>query len=489
MGSEERTLKKEEEDAEESLRASFRQEDIMTEFSRYARSRRVTNPRVNMFQLPQTDMSIKATRELPISPSTPSIEPIHFEFESQGFLDLDRSYVELELRIMKSDGNAMVIGDVMVLANNLAHTLFKQIDVRLNGTLITPQSALYHQQAFIETLLNNDKEDVDTLLVPQFYYDALDVPDDGEPDEFTANSLDDATPHAAYTALSDSHKAVVAARRVFLGGVRVTLRFTPSLEVFRLGRLLRPNVQVQMDMYLNPPSMWTIRHNGAATLRMTQDDLKARLIVKQVSLEDSVETTLRKKYLTGVKSVYPTVRGEVRSFVHPANSRNFECQNPFGKVIPNRLVIAMTKQTANNGEVTVNPFNYGLFNMSSIKTLVGGEEYPYQTLQVNHNNGLKDRVMFHRFLEASGCMTRGTGNLIERKDYGHGKKANLIVFDLTANQHPDSPVLNPELKGDLRIKIDFGANPPENLTVLVYGEFENVMEITGPGVVSYNVHE
>lgn len=461
----------------------------MTEFSRYARSRRATNPRLNMFQLPQTDMSIKATRELPISPSSAAIEPIHFEFESQGFLDLDRSYVELELRMMKSDGNALVIGDVMVLANNLAHTLFKQINVRLNGTLITPQSALYHQQAFIETLLNNDKEDVDTLLAPQLYYDALDVPDDGEPGEFTANSLDDATPHDHYTALSDSHKAVVAARKIFLGGNRVILRFTPSLEVFRLGRLLRPNVQVQMDMYLNPPAVWTIRHAGAGTLRMTQEDLKARLIVKQVSLDESVETTLRKKYLTGVKSVYPTVCGEVRSFVHPNNSRNFECQNPYGKVIPNRLVIGIIKQTASNGDVTENPFNYGLFNMSSIKTLVGGEEYPYQTLEVNHNNGQKDRAMYHRFLEASGCMVRGKGNLIERKDYGYGKKGNLIVFDLTANQNPDSPVLNPELKGDLRIKIDFGANPPENLTVLVYGEFENVMEITGPGVVSYNVHE
>lgn len=461
----------------------------MTEFSRYARSRKVTNPKLGMFQLPPTDMSIKTTRELPISPSSASIEPIHFEFESQGFLDLDRSYIELELRMVKTDGNALAIGDVLVLANNLAHTLFKQIDVRLNGTLITPQTATYHQQAFIETVLNNDKEDVHTLLNPQLYYDALDVPDDGEDGEFTANSLDDATPHADYEALSPSHKAVVAARKIFVGGNRVILRFTPSLEVFRLGRLLRPNVHIQMDMYLNTPSMWTIRHNGAAELRMTSEDLKARFMVKQVSLDESVETKLRAKYLSGVKSVYPTVRGEVRTFVHQDNSQNFECQNPFGKVIPNRLVIALLKQIANNGAVTTNPFNYGLFNLKTIKTLVGGEEYPYQTLEVNHNNGLKDRRKYHRFLEASGCMTRGKGNLVVEKDYGFGKKGNLMVFDLTANQNPDTPVLNPELKGDLRVKIDFGANPPTNLTVLVYGEFENVMEITGPGLVSYNVHE
>ena len=39
----------------------------------------------------------------------------------------------------------------MGLANNLAHTLFKQINVRLNGTLISPQTDTYHLKAYIET--------------------------------------------------------------------------------------------------------------------------------------------------------------------------------------------------------------------------------------------------------------------------------------------------------------------------------------------------
>lgn len=50
-------------------------------------------------------------------------------------------------------------------------------------------------------------------------------------------------------------------------------------------------------------------------------------------------------------------------------------------------------------------------------------------------------------------------------------------------------MLNFELKGDLCIFIRFGVNFFENLIVLVYGEFENVMEIIGFGVVFYNVYE
>ena len=54
----------------------------------------------------------------------------------------------------------------MGLANNLAHTLFKQINVRLNGTLISPQTDTYHYKAYIEALLNHDRDDGESILTP-----------------------------------------------------------------------------------------------------------------------------------------------------------------------------------------------------------------------------------------------------------------------------------------------------------------------------------
>ena len=71
-------------------------------------------------------------------------------------------------------------------------------------------------------------------------------------------------------------------------------------------------------------------------------------------------------------------------------------------------------------------------------------------------------------------------------DWGHDKKVNLFVFDTTAYKSLDSPILNPKLSGDVRLVIDFGANPGENLTVLVYGEFENIVEIDGRGTMIYD---
>ena len=64
----------------------------------------------------------------------------------------------------------------------------------------------------------------------------------------------------------------------------------------------------------------------------------------------------------------------------------------------------------------------------------------------------------------------------------------MFVFDNTGNGCLDSPVLNPKKTGELCVVIDFGANPEDNLTVILYGKFENLTEINNGGVITYDVY-
>ena len=179
-----------------------------------------------------------------------------FQVDPQGdFIDLNESFFEVELTVRKDNNTNLLMADLIGLANNLAHTLFKQINVRLNGTLISPQTDTYHYKVYIGTLLNHDRDNGETILTPNGWYNSLDVPDDGDAGEFTANKLDRATPHADYVALDAQHKAEVDGRIQFLDGKAVTMRFKPYLEVFHLSKLLVPGVQIQMDMYFNAPSL------------------------------------------------------------------------------------------------------------------------------------------------------------------------------------------------------------------------------------------
>ena len=99
------------------------------------------------------------------------INPAEFQVDPQyDYVDLSRSYFELELTLKKNGANNVAAAD------NLAHSSFKQISVRLNGTLISPQTEKYHYNAYLETLLNYDREDEETVLKPQGWYSGIDLP-------------------------------------------------------------------------------------------------------------------------------------------------------------------------------------------------------------------------------------------------------------------------------------------------------------------------
>ena len=400
----------------------------MTDMIPHARSAGVRNPYLNMFKVPPTDLSMSSRRFVRINPFNVGINPVTFQVDPQeDFIDLKESYFEVELTVKKDDATNLLAADVMGLVNNLAHTLFKQINVRLNGTLISPQTDTYHLKAFIETILNHDRDDGKTILTPEGWYNDLDVPDDGDGDEYTANMLNPA--HADFEALSDEKKALSLSRVQFLDGGSVTMRFRPYLEVFQLSKLLVPGVQLQIDMYFNDPAVWTMRWAGVRTLRLTQADVNVRLFLAQVRVTPSVYREIVDDMKDAGKiAAYPTVRGEIRTYSHPNDNRHFESNNPFHNQIPNRLVVALMEQAAFNGDITKNPFTFKTFNVSTIKQLIRGEEYPYETLELQHDGTSKDQRGYYRFLRATGCLCRRKGNMVLKDNWDMPRDALCLYL-------------------------------------------------------------
>ena len=56
-------------------------------------------------------------------------------------------------------------------ANNFLHTLFKQVDVYLNGKQVTPAIGTYPYRAYFETLLNYDVSAKESQLTSALYYE------------------------------------------------------------------------------------------------------------------------------------------------------------------------------------------------------------------------------------------------------------------------------------------------------------------------------
>ena len=213
----------------------------------------VMSSTLQLFKKPETDYSIDSYRMVTIQPTTTGINPMEFIVPKlESFVDLNRSYFTMELQMKKSDGGNWVANESLWPANNLAHTIIKQIDLYLNGTLISPQSDTYHYKAYLQTLTNFDTKDGRTMLRPQGWFNVI-----NPPDQWTANNVDTASNsgagHADYKALAANTKLLLAnmtAETAELAGGKVRQYvFKPYLEVFHTGKALVPGVEIKMKFH------------------------------------------------------------------------------------------------------------------------------------------------------------------------------------------------------------------------------------------------
>ena len=157
--------------------------------------------------------------------------------------------------------------------------------------------------------------------------------------------------------------------------------------------------------------------------------------------------------------------------------------------VPDRMIVGLLDSRGFNGDLEYYPFAFQKFGMIRIRQVIDSEEYPYPTLELNGANGRKDLLGYHRFLEVSGSLLNHRPSMIQPSEWGQDKNCTLFAFNNIPNGEADVPGhRNPRQGGNVRLEIDFRANPNKNLTVVVWGKFENVFQIDDKKRVFHGVH-
>ena len=115
-----------------------------------------------------------------------------------------------------------------------------------------------HYKAYLETLLNYDREDGERVLKPQGWYNGIDLPA-----TLTANNVDTATNagagHNDFQRLSANQQANLKLMKEeqanYKEGKTHVLRFTPYIKVFHFNKLLVPSIQNGIHTYFNQPNL------------------------------------------------------------------------------------------------------------------------------------------------------------------------------------------------------------------------------------------
>ena len=462
---------------------------------------------LNFFRVPPVDFRFEARRYVHYRPVYQGIEPITFHVPAtDDYMDIKEAKLIIKVRLKHASSShtglkmptSRAISDAndtrnCVIVNNFAHTIIKQFNVKFNGILLTEQTNLYHYLSYFATLLNYSLQEGESLLAPQGWVNgALNA--DAEITVATADSdkILDSDVTDSYKKLEEMTKKTVIEKKWF------TFVMKPYIPVMQVGGFLIPGTSVEMELYLNPNTIYLYGSANKGSLSakkfptISQEDIEVTLVIPKMTLNASVFNQLQTERQMAKKAItYPVGRTSIRTFSIPSGNTSWEQDDVFLNKMPDRVILAMVHTDAYNGDFDRYPFAFERFGVTSVRQTVNGEEYPYKTLELSNESGNKDStdyLGYERFLQASGVYREKKIPMVQPGDWGEGKTTTLFMFNNVPSGYADDPAhRNPQQSGNVRYKINFASATSNNITVLVWSEYETLLEINHEGALRYNI--
>ena len=414
-----------------------------------------TKSELDLFSVPPTQTSMEHGSWVEYHPLTTVSDgsPIEFDVSGTGddYIDFANTMLYVKAKITKMDGTDLDAGAVVGPVNLFLHSLFSQVDISLNGTLITSSTNTYPYRAMLETLLSYGEDAKKSQLTSAFYY------------KDTAGHMNS----TSFEGANIIHG--LAKRRSLTADSRVVdMMGRIHADMFFQERYMLNEVNTKIKLVRSKDAFCVIG-DGDYKVKITH----ASLFVRKVKLMPSVFLAHAKALERGTAK-YPLRRVVCKSFTIPQNYRDVNHEKLFSGQLPTRMVLGLVDTRAFNGDRARNPFDFQNFGLSEIAVYLDGQ-------QQHGVRPIEPNFAGEQYIRAYNTVFSGTGKLgtdeglfIDREDFGSGYA--LYAFDLSADLGEDDH-FSLVRQGNVRLSLKFADALATTVTVIAYAEFENVVEI------------
>ena len=195
-----------------------------------------TKSELDLFSIPPTQTSITGGQWIEVRPlsSLAGNGPIEFQLSGAGddYTDFSHTYLRVTVKVIKGDGGNTSDDDVVAPVNNLLHSLFSQIDLYLNDTLVTVSHNTYPYRAYLENLLSYGQDAKESQLEAEGYFQ-------------DAAGAFDAVPRST---LPSPNYGMRYRRDLFRESGLVELIGHPHLDLFHQPKLMLNNVDMKLRL-------------------------------------------------------------------------------------------------------------------------------------------------------------------------------------------------------------------------------------------------
>ena len=438
---------------------------------------------LDIFQVPpvQTGRKYDYTKDYTPTGVLSGSSVLEFDVQntSPDYIRLNKTRLSLKLKILDDRGKPITSVDTVGLINLPSSTIFRQMDLSLQQTVVTTSiGPNFGYKSLIDVLMEYGVNDqLGWLSIAGYEKDSSGMMDDCENDgnegldkrrEKTANGEEMSVRTSLFMDIAKQD-------RLIPNKTPLNIKLFPHTDKFRLMyKSLSAkfnhdddNCQLEDDSGTGtavPPV--ASRTSKTYSLQITS----AILTVTYTKLHEGL-LVLQDKMFLQKPAVYPFIRSDIKTFNIPSNTYTWTRDNIFQNKLPKRLVIGMVSADSYSGFHEKNPFNFQHFNVGELVLTVDGLNSPGLAVKTNFEKKHFD----HAYSTLFECMPpdQKEAPAISPNDYLRGY--TLFVADLSPSK--GEGFTNLVHHGSSRLTLRFDKATPEGITLICYGSFEAFLNI------------
>lgn len=410
---------------------------------------------LDLFSVPDTHTSVMkghSTEHYPIDGGSKNgLIEFRVENSSELYLDLKHTYLELAVKIIKQNGQAMGNAGATDLwpGDNFMHSIFSKVTASINNKDVE-YHANYAYDAYLERLFEHSKEVKETALWPQSgWVQDNSVGADG----------------------GDAEAADVTARKLHAATSPLLSFYGPlKLAIFKGDRFLLPGTTFGLKLDRSSAA-FCINSAGNVADQPKVEVHKAVLHVRKCEVNDSVRMAHMQLLSEGNTVKYPLQRKKTRFYVLNQGVTEGNIVIEQNGQIPTSVFVALTPLLSKTGRLNGNPYcfkNFGATEIElSIDGLAQGPRY-----KVDFTTGDVARA-YGGFIQAIGKMSGTSSCGITLAEWKSNK--TIYGFDLSPDLcHEGFHFVK---HGNITLKLKFAQATQENIAVCVSEDRDDLVEV------------
>ena len=401
------------------------------------------------------------------------------------YIDLNDIYLKLEVQLIKVDGTTFMDKDSKIgPINNLAHSLFRKIDLSigkgLQKTLVEIGSSHYAYKAYLLNLLNYGEDAKESWLQSGLFY----KDEAGQFDNCSIAKTKDielkAESFTTSTTTTTNNLSIpipfnpgyIDRRQQFVDGKGILKLIIPlHLDLLHSNRFLINHMGIFFEFERNKDTFVLMGDDGFKICIK-----KASIRVRKCQIHERVKLAhISALQISPLK--YPLRQNRVIVSTIDSGSMEYTISHMNGK-IPNKILCGLVLDSAYNGALKENPFHFQAFNLSNV-TLIVNNDTRVIKIDPKKNDFIEGYHSINESLNLYGQM----GNGIRKSEYLKGNC--LFCFNLNPDKGCEEQY-NILKEGSISIILNFSENVDKKLKLIVLMEHDNQLKINNKQEVIFD---